>query len=227
MDATTVIKQFQDYLAPRLDTYEQALYLYIFRHSRLLGNAEVTVGFKSARRNMAFGIGEKGKPMSEGVCHDKLRSLESKGCIRILGSERSGTKIHLSLPSEIEGVIPAAQPAVSLTLEELDFFNVAENRPFILQREGDKCFYCLRALDSSNYVIEHVVSRPEGDNTYRNVVAACRDCNNRKGDMSAEDFIRSLYRGGYFDAQEFESRLVRLQLLKDGELKPKLVVTEK
>jgi hypothetical protein len=165
--------------------------------------------------------------MSEHVCYDKLRSLESKGCIRILGSERNGTRLHLSLPSEIEGVIPAAQPAISFTLEEIDFFNVAENRPLILQREGNKCFYCLRVLDSSNYVIEHVVSRPEGDNTYRNVVAACRDCNNRKGDMSAEDFIRSLYRGGYFDAQEFESRLARLLLLKNGELKPDLIVTKR
>lgn len=114
-----------------------------------------------------------------------------------------------------------------MTLEEIDFFNVAENRPFILQRESNKCFYCLRELDSSNYVIEHVVSRPEGDNTYRNVVAACRDCNNRKGDMPAEDFIRSLYRGGYFDAKEFESRLARLKRLKDGELKPSLVITKK
>jgi len=94
-------------------------------------------------------------------------------------------------------------------------------------RKGNRCFYCLQALDSSNDVIEHVVSRPEGDSTYRNVVAACRDCNNRKGEMSAEDFIRSLYRGGYFYAQEFESRLARLQLLKNGELKPDLIATKK
>jgi hypothetical protein len=45
--------------------------------------------------------------------------------------------------------------------------------------------------------------------------------------MSAEDFIRSLYRGGYFDAQEFESRLARLLLLKNGELKPDLIVTKR
>lgn len=37
MDCQHFIEQFQDYLAPKLDTYEQALYLYIFRHSRLLG----------------------------------------------------------------------------------------------------------------------------------------------------------------------------------------------
>ena len=57
MDVKAIIEQFQDYPAPRLDTYEQALYLYIFRHSRLLGNAEVTIGFKSSRLKMAFGIG--------------------------------------------------------------------------------------------------------------------------------------------------------------------------
>jgi hypothetical protein len=27
-------QQFQDYLAPKLDTYEQAIYLYVFRHGR-------------------------------------------------------------------------------------------------------------------------------------------------------------------------------------------------
>lgn len=41
--------QFQDFLAPKLDTYEQAIYLYIFRHSRMLGKPEVVIGFKSAR----------------------------------------------------------------------------------------------------------------------------------------------------------------------------------
>lgn len=222
MDVKTVIEQFQDYLAPKLDTYEQAVYLYIFRHSRLQGKPEVTIGFKSARRRMAFGVGEKGKPMAEGTCYEKFRSLESKGCLRVLGSERDGTKMHLILPSEIEGLIPVARPVPVLRLEEMDFFTLPENRALILQREDSKCFYCLRALDSSNYVIEHVISRPEGDDTYRNLVAACRDCNNRKGDASAEDFIRGLYRKGYLSAQEMENRLTRLQLLKDGELKPNL-----
>ena len=53
METKQFIEQFQDYLAPKLDAYEQALYLYIFRHSRLLGADEVVVEFKSARRRMA------------------------------------------------------------------------------------------------------------------------------------------------------------------------------
>ena len=35
MEPKQFIEQFQDFLSPKLDTYEQALYLYIFRHSRL------------------------------------------------------------------------------------------------------------------------------------------------------------------------------------------------
>lgn len=31
-----VLKDFQDHLAPRLDTYEQSIYLYLLRHSRLI-----------------------------------------------------------------------------------------------------------------------------------------------------------------------------------------------
>lgn len=43
MDAKIVVEEFQDYLAPKLDTYEQAIYLYVFRHGRLQGKSEVTI----------------------------------------------------------------------------------------------------------------------------------------------------------------------------------------
>lgn len=169
---------------------------------------------------MALGIGEKGKSMSEGTCYEKLRSLEAKGCLRILGTEREGTRIQLLLPSEIEGLIPSEEIAVILTLEEMDFFTLPENRLLILERENNKCFYCLRALNSSNYVIEHVISRPAGDNGYRNVVAACLNCNNGKGKSTVEEFLRALYRKEYLSQTDFESRLDALRLLRSGELKP-------
>ena len=79
MDAKQFIEQFQDHLAPKLDTYEQALYLYIFRHSRFLDADEVVIGFKSARRRMACGIGQDGSPMSENTAYEKLRSFAVEG----------------------------------------------------------------------------------------------------------------------------------------------------
>ena len=116
MDAKLVLEQFHDYLAPKLDTYEQAIYLYVLRHSRLQGLDEVVVGFKSARRRIAMGIGEKGKPMAERTCYDRLRSLQAKGCLRVVASEQNGTRLQLRLPSEIEGLIVAVVDNIAVSL---------------------------------------------------------------------------------------------------------------
>lgn len=61
---------------------------------------ETTIGFKSARARMALGIGKMGSPMAEGRVREKLRSLTSKGCLEILGTERTGTRIRLHLVRE-------------------------------------------------------------------------------------------------------------------------------
>ena len=225
MEPKQFIEQFQDYLAPKLDTYEQALYLYIFRHSRLIGADEVVIGFKSARRRMACGIGQDGSPMAENTAYEKLRSLQSKGCIEIISSERTGRRIRLRLPDEMPGIIPPpVAQAPPLSIEEMDFFEIPENRALILEREEHHCFYCLRVLTAENYVIEHVVSRPAGGNGYRNVVASCRECNNRKNDSTAEDYVRALFRESFLSAAELQDRLLKLGRLKNGELKPMVQV---
>lgn len=222
LDVFTFLTEFHDYLATRLDTYEQAISLYIFRHSRLIGQEEVVLGFKSARARMATGIGEKGKPMAEGTCYEKLRSLQDKGCLEIVTVERNGSRVRLRLPREIPGVVVQPPELTVVSLEDMDFFTDGSNRKLILAREGHKCFYCLRALNQENHVIEHVTSRPTGNNSYRNVVAACRSCNNRKGDSEAEDFLRALYREGFLSNDEFAQRLSHLQRLRAGELRPLL-----
>lgn len=222
MDLQKFIADFQDHLAPKLDTYEQAIYLYIFRHSRFVGQEEITMGFKSARSRMACGVGEKSKPMSENTAYIKLQSLEAKGAIAILRTEHAGRLIRLNLPQEIPGIIPPKKEEQKLDIEKMDFYEISKNRTLILEREGHRCFYTLQELDEKNFVIDHVVSRPEGNNTYRNVVAASREANNRKGSSSADDFLRVLYRDGYLNSDEFEDRLLQLKRLKAGELKPPL-----
>ncbi len=220
MDLREFICQFHDYLAPKLDTYEQAIYLYIFRHSRLLGLAEVTIGFKSARTRMATGIGESGKPMSESSAYTKLASLQAKGCLTVLRTNHTGRVLRLHLPSEIPGLVAEPVAATSIDIESMDFFNVPENRALLLKREGNRCFYTLQQLDEKNFIVEHVVSRPAGNNGYRNCVAASREANNKKGTMSAEDFLRRLFREGYLSEPEFQGRLQALAQLTAGELRP-------
>ncbi len=219
-DFRALFIQFEDHLAPRLDVYEQAVYLYIVRHTIAVGQSEATIGFKSARKKMAFGVGTAGTPPSERTVYEKLKSLESKGYIKILSSERTGTRLRLIPPQDIPGVIPVAALEPTLFLEQMDFFTVAENRKLILEREGQKCFYCFAELNSENHVIEHVVSRPNGDNSYRNVVASCRQCNNRKSAETAEDHLRTLYREGLLSSEDFKSRVAHLERLRAGELRP-------
>jgi len=223
MDPKRFFEDFQDHLAPKLDTYEQAIYLYVVRHSRLQGLDDVVVGFKSARRRMAMGVGEAGKPMSEGSAYKKLQSLVTKGCIVMGDSLRDGTRLRARLPAEIPGIVPPpGVPREPKSLDDLDFFEEEELRDAIFVREAGQCFYCLRKLGPDSWVIEHVRSRPEGSNGFRNVVAACRGCNNRKGSSPARDFVRSLYRDGQLNEDELRHRMANLDRLEAGELRPEV-----
>jgi len=214
-------QQLSDYLAPKLDTYELAVYLYIFRHTRFIGQNEAVIDFKSARSRIAGGVGEGGKPMSENSIYIRVRSLQQKGCIQIVQSEHKGSRIRLFLQNEIAGIVPSASSAPDqIDIEKIDFFGDPQNRLAILKREDYRCFYTLKRIDGNSFVLDHVISRPVGGNGYRNIVAASRDANNRKGAMPADDFLRQLFREGYLSEQELKDRLQALDDLKGGLLRP-------
>lgn len=57
----------------------------------------------------------------------------------------------------------------------------AWSRRGVLIRDGGRCAYC----DDPATTIDHVLPRSRGGrDTWRNTVAACRDCNGRKGDRT-------------------------------------------
>lgn len=225
MDTKETIGRFVDHLAPKLDTYEHVIYLYILRHTVLEGRDDAVIPFKSAREKMSLGSGQKGHPMSEATCRDRLQSLASKGAVEILASEHRGTRVRVVLPDDVPGVVPSqertGEPEVSI--EEMDFFKMEQNRLLILEREGGRCFYTLEKLDRNNFVVDHVVSRPQGGNGYRNVVACSRQANNRKGSMDAADFLFRLHhRDKVLDFEQLRERLERLKELQAGRLRPEL-----
>lgn len=224
MDIRETIGKFVDHLAPKLDTYEHVIYVYILRHTVLVGQNDAVIPFRSAREKMSLGSGQKGRPMSEATCREKLQSLASKGAVEVLRTEHGGTRVRIVLPDDIPGVVPPREAvAEPLPIEDMDFFEVEENRLLILEREGGCCFYTLEELDSQNFVIDHVVSRPKGGNGYKNIVACSRQANNRKGSMDAADFLFQLHhRGGALDFEQLRERLERLEDLKAGRLRPKL-----
>jgi len=52
----------------------------------------------------------------------------------------------------------------------------------VLVRDGHRCQYCGRRQPASRLTVDHVVPRSRGGrSTWTNVVAACMECNTRKG----------------------------------------------
>lgn len=216
------LQVFSDHVAPNLDVYEQAIFVYLFRHSYLEGSDKLTIGLKSARAKMGFGAGDSSRPMSESTLTKKVESLEAKGLIKKVDSGRTGTVLQIKLPTQTEYFRIFEEAPMALTVEDIDFFSDPVGREAILAREGSRCFYCFASLDKNNYVMEHVLSRPKGDGGYRNIVAACRSCNNKKSERTAESHLRNLYRERVLSEDEFQERLGSLDKLISGQLKPEM-----
>lgn len=184
----------------------------MFRHTRLIGNQEITVSVASLQGSLSF---------SKKAIKTRLRSLIEKGCIKIIDTGWAGTKVKLFLPSEIPGCIPQKTLEEIIDIEEIDFYSDSKYREAIFRRDGGTCFYCLKRLTETNYGLDHVQPQiQKGENSYRNVVAACHSCNSLKNAIPAHDFIRSLYRRGVLNDKELEERLIAIEKLMNGELKP-------
>jgi len=106
-------------------------------------------------------------------------------------------------------------------IEEIDFMRTPELRQAIHSHEGGVCFYCLRRIGPQMQCLDHVIPRAQlGPNSYRNLVSCCRECNSRKGERPAADFLRSLYREGRVTGVELIRGLQSLTDLASGNLRP-------
>jgi 5-methylcytosine-specific restriction endonuclease McrA len=114
----------------------------------------------------------------------------------------------------------AGEPPAS-TLETTDFLKTWALRKAIHDRERGACFYCLRRSPANVRCLDHVVPRVRfGRNSYRNLVSCCLECNTRKGDRPAPDFLRALYRLRRLTPAELDGRLRALKDLAAGKLRP-------
>jgi hypothetical protein len=224
VDIRKMVEQVQDFLAPRLDCYEQMIYHYLFRHTRLHGKQRITVGTRTIQGSIGAGMGKEGSPPSQRVISDKLRTLERKGCIKILERSAQGTALEVLLPDEIPGIVVDRPQLPQEDIDTLDFFNDPQRRLAILRRENGRCFWCLRGITEANYSLDHVSPRsgPQEDHTYRNLVACCWECNSRKQATGAEEFLRRLYREGLLSADDHRERVEAIEALRSGRLVPVL-----
>ena len=223
LDAVQVWKQMEDLLAPQLSfsLSDRAVYSHLFRHSRLEGKLQ----FQFSIPWLAHGVAVSSK-----TARDAVRRLIARGVLHLV--ERNTQAHHvvrLRLPSEVRAVRaatiaayrPAPAPRAAVNLEEEDFLRTRPLRQAIHAREDGRCFYCLRPITHHRRCLDHVVPRAQsGRNSYRNLVSCCVDCNSKKGERSAEEFFRSLYREHRLSDHELTGRLRALDDLAAGKLKP-------
>ncbi len=213
--------QFEDVLAPRLGltVWDRAVYSYLLRHSLVVGKLRLHFAVLSVARDLG---------LSNGPVRQAVRRLDELGALRLLERSKTGHLVEMRLPEQIRAVRPgrngasrdAGEPPAS-TLETTDFLKTWALRKTIHDRERGACFYCLRRTPANVQCLDHVVPRARfGRNSYRNMVSSCMECNTRKGDRPARDFLRTLYRLGRLTPAELDARLRVLKDLAAGKLRP-------
>lgn len=223
LNTTLIWKQFEDLVIPRLrlSVFDRAVYSHLLRHSRLEGRAQLRFSIQWLAR---------GAGLSVWAARKAVRRLIAKGALRLAQRSRAGHVVEVRLPEEIRSVRAgknAAERAVCrpsvVNIEKVDFLETRALRQAIHAREGGFCFYCLRRLTPMVRCLDHVVPRVRrGRNSYRNLVSSCAECNSKKREQRAEDFLRSLYREGHLSAAELSGRLRALAELGSGKLRPRL-----
>ena len=231
LDAVQVWKQMEDLLAPQLNfsLADRVIYSHLFRHSRLEGRLQLQFSISWLARGVA---------LSSKFTRDTVRRLIARGVLQLVECNcRSQHVVRLRLPLEVKGICgekiaghrpggpagPGPAPRVVINIEEADFLEKQVLRQTIHAREGGRCFYCSRRITHHRRCLDHVVPRAElGQNSYRNLVSCCLDCNSNKAERSAVEFVRSLYRDRRLSDAELSGRLRALDDLAAGKLIPPL-----
>src|SRR6266571_653838 len=223
LNAVQVWKEFEDVLALRLrlPVIDRAVYSHMLRHSRLEGRVRLHFSILW----LAHNIGLSGGPVREAV-----RRLVELGVLRLVERSKAGHVVEVRLPGEVRaargdriGASGQAGLPCGASLGEVDFLQTRVLRQAIHARERGVCFYCLRRIASRVHCLDHVVPRVEfGRNSYRNLVSCCLECNSRKRERSAGDYVRWLHREGRLTAGELIGRLRALRALAAGKLRPRV-----
>lgn len=221
LDAGRVWKQLDDDVVPqlKLSAIDRAVYSFLLRHSRLDG-----------KRRMRFAVSwlAHGVRLGAWATRHSLHRLFDHGALRLIECGQPGHVVHVRLAEEIPGVrmhkISAGDSSVREgSLETTDFLQSRGLREVIHTRERNRCFYCMRRVAQRTRCLDHVVPRAKfGRNSYRNLVSSRPECNSKKAEQPADEFLRWLYRERRLSASDLRVHLRALDDLAAGKLRPVL-----
>jgi hypothetical protein len=215
-DAAKLWAEIEDYFGPNLGPWfsERVLYFHLVRRTRLAGTRSVLTSTGDLARRLAS---------NRKTVRTALWRLVNKGAVRVVNRDRGGHRVEVKVPREIPGCLgTTGRPGWEIPQREGVWVLSRVGRRAIFEREGQRCFYCMRRLMTKESVLDHVRPRARGgQDSYWNVVACCFSCNSMKRDSTAHDFLRLLVRENIINRREFRQRLAAIEALKKG-LKPKL-----
>ena len=111
-----------------------------------------------------------------------LHRVSLRHAIRML--VRQVAEVHEAQPDRLIGVwpVPTAVRLLRYVVTKWRYTSgPAWSRPGVLARDGHRCGYCNGVATT----IDHVIPRSRGGkNSWLDTVAACGDCNQRKGDRT-------------------------------------------
>jgi 5-methylcytosine-specific restriction endonuclease McrA len=221
LNTTQIWKQFEDIVVPRLrlNIVDRAVYSHLLRHSRLEGKVRLQFSIPWLARAARL----TSKPVRFSV-----RRLVEHGVLRLVERSKMGHLVDVRLPEEIRALRNPTPRPRDAKLERVDFLRTKALRQSIHARERGRCFYCMRRLNARVRCLDHVIPRVQwGPDSYLNLVSCCVECNSDKGQHSAQDFLRWLYRERRLTAVELSGRLRALEDLGAGKLRPPLPASAK
>jgi len=198
LEIPDVICTVVDFLQPSLLPYEAAVYWHLFRKSILATGTQYT---RASVRGMMQGVITSSSGQSEGLSYgavqNALQGLDQKGAVTKAGdTTREGTMYKIHLPEEIalcQALMKKAQEVQPQPIDEkreLDFYNIAENRLKVFERDEYKCRYCAKQLTRFTATLDHIQPASRGgDNSYDNLMTACLHCNSQRGNRPVMDII--------------------------------------
>ncbi|MGA3038168.1 MAG: HNH endonuclease signature motif containing protein [Vulcanimicrobiaceae bacterium] len=215
MDKTsivTILQQIEDKLFPQLalDVHERVMYYFVFRHTVVIEQPEMRMSIPQIAA---------ATDMSDTKARETVRSLAKKGCIKNeVGKD--GYRVEIVLPAVLVDVVDRAPAEEIIDIETIDFYTGRRYVVPLLERQDNKCFYCRKEVTANVCVLDHVKPLAHGgDNSFRNIVASCHECNSLKKDAEATDFMRTLYRRGILNQDDLFGRIMILDDLREGRLR--------
>jgi|SRR5579859_2125142 len=221
-NAEQVWKQFEDHLAPRLHlcTIDRVVYSHLVRHSRLEGKLRLEFPLSWLAR---------GTNLSKISVREAVRRLIGHRVLRLVQRSKAGHVVEVRIPNEVRAGRPsrmarrAGSRTRALDLDNLDFLKSPGLRLAIHARERRRCFYCLSRVTPATRCLDHVVPLAKfGDNSWRNLVSCCQECNSRKNAFRAADYLRRLHRERRLTDAELAARFRALDAVAAGKLRPRL-----